>query len=82
MSNKNKLSGITLLVLGIILIIFYLYGLFLSYFSELLIKMTIFSGIIIIGVILIWIGYMFLNVPKSMKIEDIEKDIESELKGK
>lgn len=81
MPERDKLIGVGLMVVTTIVILFYLYGLFFSKeLSEILIKLTIFIAVAGVMGILGWIGYTLATTPPPKPIEEIEKEIEAELK--
>ena len=49
-------------------------------FSELLIKITVFVAVAGVMGILAWIGYTLATTPPPKPIEEIEKELEEELK--
>lgn len=81
MPERDKLIGVGLMVISAIVILFYLYGLFFTRgLSEILIKFTIFVAVAGVMGILGWIGYALATTPPPKPIEEIEKEIEAELK--
>jgi predicted DNA-binding transcriptional regulator len=81
MPERDKLIGVGLMVISAIVILFYLYGLFFTRgLSEILIKLTIFVAVAGVMGILGWIGYTLATTPPPKPIEEIEKEIEAELK--
>lgn len=81
MPERDKLIGLGLMVISAIVILFYLYGLFFTRgLSEILIKLTIFIAVAGVMGILGWIGYTLATTPPPKPIEEIEKEIEAELK--
>jgi predicted DNA-binding transcriptional regulator len=81
MPERDKLIGVGLMVISAIVILFYLYGLFFTRgLSEILIKITIFVAVAGVMGILGWIGYTLATTPPPKPIEEIEKEIEAELK--
>jgi HTH DNA binding domain len=82
MPERDKLIGLGLMIISAIVIIIYLYGLFFSTekIAEILIKITIFAAVAGVMGILGWIGYTLATTPPPKPIEEIEKEIEAELK--
>jgi len=82
MPERDKLIGAGLIALSAAVILIYLYGLFFSspQFAELLVKLTVFVAVAGIMGILGWIGYTLATTPPPKPIEEIEKEIEAELK--
>lgn len=80
--------GIALLVVSIIIILVYGYLLFLPpnftifgvSVDMFLLKLTAMIAILVIFGILAWIGYTLATTPPPKPIEEIEKEIEAELK--
>ncbi|MEM4971638.1 MAG: transcriptional regulator [Sulfolobales archaeon] len=82
MPERDKLIGLGLMVISAVIILIYLYGLFFAEdrIAEILIKITIFVAVTGVMGILGWIGYTLATTPPPKPIEEIEKEIEAELK--
>lgn len=78
--SRDQIVGWGLLVLSIVIIIVYGYILYGTNYDIALLKLT--GMIAILGVfgILGWIGYTLATTPPPKPIEEIEKEIEEELK--
>ena len=77
---SDKVIGGALLVISIIIIILYGYLIFFTDYAMLLLKITGFVAIAGVFGILAWIGYTLATTPPPKPIEEIEKEIEEELK--
>ena len=78
--NRDQLLGSLLLVISIIVIIVYGWILFFTQWSILLMQITAFIAIAGVLGILAWIGYTLATTPPPKPIEEVEKEIEEELK--
>ena len=78
--NRDQLLGGLLLVVSIIVIIVYGWILFFTQWSILLMQITAFIAIAGVLGILAWIGYTLATTPPPKPIEEVEKEIEEELK--
>lgn len=78
--SRDQVVGWGLLALSVIVIIVYAYILFLTQYSQLLIQITLMVAVIGVFGILGWIGYTLATTPPPKPIEEIEKEIEAELK--
>ncbi|MCG2895995.1 MAG: transcriptional regulator [Acidilobus sp.] len=82
---SSKATGALLLIVSIVVIVVYNVVLWLpplsSEASVFLLKLT--DSIIVIAVlaILAWIGYTLITTPPPKPIEEIEKELEKELKS-
>ncbi len=76
--NKDQLIGALLLIVSIIGII--VYGFLMYSFSTIVLQITVFliiaAGLVVVG----WIGYTLATTPPPKPIEEIEKEIEKEMK--
>ncbi|MEM0061519.1 MAG: transcriptional regulator [Fervidicoccaceae archaeon] len=77
---RDKAIGISLLAISALVIVIYAYLVFLTTYDILLLKLTGFLAIAGIFGILAWIGYTLATTPPPKPIEEIEKEIENELK--
>ncbi|MEM1611023.1 MAG: hypothetical protein QXQ57_05210 [Sulfolobales archaeon] len=82
MPERDKLIGLGLMVISAVIILIYLYGLFFAgeNIANILTRITIFVAVAGIMGILGWIGYTLATTPPPKPIEEIEKEIEAELK--
>ncbi|AEM38986.1 hypothetical protein Pyrfu_1120 [Pyrolobus fumarii 1A] len=80
--RRDQAIGAVLLLGSLAFIAMYGYLLFFAgrEISLLLLKITAFAAIAVIGGILAWIGYTLATTPPPKPIEEIEKEIEEELK--
>ena len=81
--RKDKLVGIALMICSVLVIIIYGWLMFLPphpVWSLITLKITAFVLIIAVFGILAWIGYTLATTPPPKPIEEIEKEIEQELK--
>lgn len=81
--HKDQLVGTILIAASAIAIVVYLWLLFIPPVAGLdivLIKITAAAAVVAIFGILGWIGYTLATTPPPKPIEEIEKEIEEELK--
>ncbi len=90
--SKDQVIGALMLVGAIIVVLFYLVGLFAPWLIEkyvdiqnfdiALAKATIFIAVLAVAAIVGWIGWTLATTPppKPISIEEIEKELEEELK--
>lgn len=81
--TRDKVVGGGLLVLSILVIIVYLWLVFFPPFSGVdlfVLKLTGAIAIIVVFAIVGWIGYTLATTPPPKPIEEIEKEMEEELK--
>jgi predicted DNA-binding transcriptional regulator len=78
--SRDQVVGAGILFISAVIIIAYLYLVFLTEFSLLLLQIT--AAVAVVGVfgILGWIGYTLATTPPPKPIEEIEKEIEEETK--
>ncbi|MEM4576204.1 MAG: hypothetical protein QW701_01935 [Candidatus Nezhaarchaeales archaeon] len=80
---KDKMVGGGLLALSIIVVIVYLWLVFFPPFSGVdlfVLKLTGAVAIVVVFAIVGWIGYTLATTPPPKPIEEIEKEIEEEIK--
>ncbi|MEM0054028.1 MAG: transcriptional regulator [Nitrososphaeria archaeon] len=77
--SKDQLIGALLLVGSVIGIIVYGYLLYL--YPQLILQITAFVAVAGVLGIVGWIGYTLATTPPPKPIEEIEKEIEKELKS-
>lgn len=78
--SRDRLVGGLLLVVSIIIIVAYGWLVFASDYYLLLLKLTGFIAVAGVFGILAWIGYTLATTPPPKPIEEIEKEIEEELR--
>ncbi|MGC9009435.1 MAG: transcriptional regulator [Sulfolobales archaeon] len=80
--NRDQLLGIGLVIISLLAMVVYGYLVFLTPpdVSILVIKLTVFIAFLAVFGILAWIGYTLATTPPPKPIEEIEKEIEEELK--
>ena len=76
------MTGLLLLLVSVVVIIIYGYLIFFSTseISLIVLKATAFIAVLLLFGILGWIGYTIATTPPPKSIEELEKEIESELK--
>ncbi len=72
--------GLGLVLISVIVILVYGWLVFLSDFAIIVLKLTGFIAVAGIFGIIAWIGYTLATTPPPKPIEEIEKEIEEELK--
>ncbi len=78
--SKDQAVGALLLIVGVLGIVVYAYLVFLTEYALLVLKLTGFIAVGGVLAILAWIGYTLATTPPPKPIEDVEKEIEQELK--
>ncbi len=78
--SKDKIVGISLLIGSIAVILIYGWLVFLSEYWKLVLQLTGFVAVAGVFGILAWVGYTLATTPPPKPIEEIEKEIEEELK--
>jgi predicted DNA-binding transcriptional regulator len=81
--NRDKVIGGGLLALSIVVIVVYLWLVFLpplEYVDIFVLKLTGAVAVVAVFAIVGWIGYTLATTPPPKPIEEIEKEIETELK--
>ncbi len=78
--SRDQLIGAALAVISILVIIVYGWILFFTEWSMLLLQLSAFIAVLGVFGILAWIGYTLATTPPPKPIEEIEKEIEEELK--
>ncbi|MGC9069091.1 MAG: transcriptional regulator [Thermoprotei archaeon] len=79
--SKDQAIGWLLLIVSIVVIIVYGWIVFFTQWWQLLLQLTAFIAIAGVFGILAWIGYTLATTPPPKPIEEIEKEIESEIKN-
>ncbi len=79
---KDKAIGTLLLIISVIVILVYIWLLWFTNedIAFAVVKITVFLGILVLFGIIGWIGYTLATTPPPKPIEEIEKEIEEELK--
>jgi len=78
--GRDQLIGWLLVISSLIVVVAYAYILFLTEYSFMLVQLTLMIAVIGVFGILGWIGYTLATTPPPKPIEEIEKEIEEELK--
>jgi len=78
--SRDQVIGYLLLVVSAVVIIVYGWLVFMSEYSLLILQITGFVAVAGVFGILAWIGYTLATTPPPKPIEEIEKEIEAELK--
>ena len=76
----DRVIGALILVGSILGILAYFWLVFLSPWMLLTMQLTAFIAVAAVLVILAWIGYTLATTPPPKPIEEIEKELEEELK--
>ena len=79
--NRDQVIGALILVASVIGIIVYGWILFFTEWTTLLLQITGFVAVAAVLGILAWIGYTLATTPPPKPIEEVEKELEGELKG-
>ncbi len=80
MVAKDKVIGVLLLIVSIIVIVVYGYVLFLTQYDILLLKLTGMVAVVVVFGIVAWIGYTLATTPPPKPLEELEKELEEELR--
>ena len=78
--NRDQVIGALILVASVIGIIVYGWILFFTEWTILLLQITGFVAVAAVLGILAWIGYTLAATPPPKPIEEVEKELEGELK--
>jgi len=78
--NKDQIIGVGLLIAAIIVTIVYVWLVFFTPYDIFVLKITGAVAIAAIFGIIGWIGYTLATTPPPKPIEEIEKELEEELK--
>jgi len=81
--SKDQVIGAILMVVSVVVIVAYIWLTFLPPWPNIDIVMLKLTGTVAIGGVfgvLAWIGYTLATTPPPKPIEEIEKEIEKELK--
>jgi predicted DNA-binding transcriptional regulator len=80
---RDRVIGVLLIAISIAVVVLYLWLLFfppVKGIDFILMKITIAIGVVALSGIVGWIGYTLATTPPPKPIEEIEKEIEEELK--
>ncbi|MGC8975438.1 MAG: transcriptional regulator [Thermoprotei archaeon] len=78
--SRDQTIGYLILAASVIVIIAYGWLIFATDYALLVLKLTGFIAVAGVFGILAWIGYTLATTPPPKPIEEIEKEIEAELK--
>jgi len=81
--TRDRVIGALLIAISIAVVVLYLWLLFfpsVKGIDFILMKITIAIGVVALSSIVGWIGYTLATTPPPKPIEEIEKEIEEELK--
>ena len=78
--SRDQVIGALILAASVIGIIIYGWILFFTEWTLLLLQITGFVAVVAVLGILAWIGYTLATTPPPKPIEEIEKELEDELK--
>jgi predicted DNA-binding transcriptional regulator len=78
--SRDQVIGFLILLVSAAVILAYIYLIFLTDFYLLLLKITVAVAVAGVFGVLGWIGYTLATTPPPKPIEEIEKEIEEELK--
>ena len=78
--NRDQLVGVLILIASIIGILVYGWIVFFTEWALILLQLTGFIAVAAVLGILAWIGYTLATTPPPKSIEEIEKELEEELK--
>ena len=78
--NRDQVFGVLILIASVIGIIVYGWILFFTEWTILLLQITGFVAVAGVLGILAWIGYTLATTPPPKPIEEVEKELEGELK--
>ncbi len=76
----DRVVGALILIGSVLGIVVYFWLVFLSPWVVLTMQLTAFIAVAAVLVILAWIGYTLATTPPPQPIEEIEKELEEELK--
>jgi len=80
MVAKDKAIGVLLLIVSLAVMVIYGYILFLTKYDILLLKLTGMIAVVVVFGIVAWIGYTLATTPPPKPLEELEKELEEELK--
>ncbi len=78
--NKDQAIGAGIFIISVLIILVYIWLVFFTPLSYLVMQITATAAIVVIFGILAWIGYTLATTPPPKPIEEIEKELDEELK--
>jgi len=78
--HRDQIIGGLITVASIVAIIAYAWAIFFTEWSLLLMRVTAFVAVAAVLGIIAWIGYTLATTPPPKPIEEVEKELEEELK--
>lgn len=78
--NRDQVVGVLLMFVSLSIIVGYGWVLFFTEWTLLLIQITLMVAVVAVLGIIAWIGYTLATTPPPKPIEEIEKEIQHELK--
>lgn len=78
--SRDQIVGYLLLTVSVVVIVAYGWLVFMTDYALLILQITGFIAVAGVFGILAWIGYTLATTPPPKPIEEIEKEIEAELK--
>ena len=79
--SRDQVIGVLLMLVSIAVIIGYAWILFFTEWTLLLMQITLMIAVAALLGIIAWIGYTLATTPPPKPIEEIEKEIQQELKN-
>lgn len=80
MTSRDQIIGAGIFTASIAGILVYFYLVFLSAWNILILQLTAFVAVAGVLGILAWIGYTLATTPPPKPVEELEKEIDEELK--
>jgi predicted DNA-binding transcriptional regulator len=78
--SRDQVIGVLLMLISIAVIIGYAWILFFTEWTLLLMQVTLMVAVAALLGIIAWIGYTLATTPPPKPIEEIEKELQQELK--
>lgn len=78
--SRDQVVGVLLMFVSLSIIVGYGWVLFFTEWTLLLIQITLMVAVVAVLGIIAWIGYTLATTPPPKPIEEIEKEIQHELK--
>jgi predicted DNA-binding transcriptional regulator len=78
--SRDQAIGVLLMLISIVVIIGYAWILFFTEWTLLLMQVTLMVAVAALLGIIAWIGYTLATTPPPKPIEEIEKELQQELK--
>ncbi len=79
--SRDQVIGFSLLAVSVLVVAVYGWLVFATEYYLLVLKLTGFMAIAGVFTVLAWIGYTLATTPPPKPVEEIEKEIEAELKN-